>query len=324
MAKKHFLIPAWLIRKLPVLRKIGWMLETVVVKSLVGLLRAMSPERAARLANFMFRNLKSVLPFARKVRGNLTVAFPDKNKQEIEKLTRNVCGNLGNAVAELVFAERIWAERDQRIEFVTEGAIDLASYRGRPVVMINAHMGAWQIAGFIAAKYKLRMTFIYAPEENPYLRDFVFRLRSALPGQFISRDGCMRGLTRELRQGNAIGLTSDTRLDSGDTLSFFGVPAPTNTTAARLALRHNCEFFPVRAERLPDMRFRITLCRAIRPSDPDAPAAEQARQMTQELLDLFETWISASPDHWMCFGRRWPHEAYPGGSPAVKNRQQRQ
>lgn len=323
MAKKHFLIPAWLIRKLPVLRKIGWMIEAVVVKSLVGLLRAMSLERAARLANLVFRNLKSVLPFAKKVRGNLTVAFPNKSKHEIEKLTRKVCGNLGNAVAELVLAERIWAERDQRIEFVTEGDIDLASYRGRPMVMINAHMGAWQIASFIAAQYKLRMTFIYAPEENPYLRDFVFRLRSALPGQFISRDGCMRGLTRELRQGNAIGLTSDTRLDSGDTLLFFGVPAPTNTTAARLALRHNCEFLPVRAERLPDMRFRITLCRAIRPSDPDAPAAEQARQMTQKLLDLFETWIRADPDQWMCFGRRWLHEAYPHGSPAIKHRERR-
>jgi len=311
MAKKHFLIPDWLIRKLPAIQKAGWMMEAMFVKLLVSLMRTLPVERAAGLSHFLFKNLKPVLPFTNKIRNNLRVAFPEKDKPEIEKLTRSVCGYLGNAFAELVMADRVWAEREKRVEYVIEGGVDLARYRGKPVVMIIGHIGAWQIASFIAAKYDLRMTSIYAPEENPYLRDFVFRLRSALPCQFISRDGCMRGLTRELKQGNVIGLASDTRLDSGDVLSFFGVPAPTNTTAARLALHHNCDFFPVRAERLPNMRFRITLCHAIRSRDPGAPRGEQARQMTQNLLDHFEAWIREDPDQWMCFGRRWPHDAYP-------------
>lgn len=120
----------------------------------------------------------------------------------------------------------------------------------------------------------------------------------------------MRGLTQELKQGHIVGLASDTRLDSGELISFFGVPAPTNTTAARLALRHNCDFLPVRAERLPGMRFRITLCQPIRAADAGAPVAEQARQMTQKVSDLFETWIRETPDQWMCYGRRWPLSAY--------------
>ncbi len=321
MAQKHFLIPAWLLDKQPELRKIGWVMEAVFIKSLVRLLRAMSPERAARVTNFLFRNLKSVLPFTNKIRGNLTVAFPEKDKREIEKITRSACGNLGQAVVELVLAERIWAERDGRIEFVMEEGIDLGNYRGRPAVMIIGHIGAWQVGSFVAAKYKLRITSVYAPEENPYMEDFVLRLRSALPVRWISRDGCMRGLTKELRQRNIVGLVSDTRLDSGELIPFFGVPVPTNTTAARLALRHQCDFFPVRAERLPGMRFRITVCRPIRPSDPDASTAEQAKQMTRKVFEHFEEWIREAPDQWMCFGRRWPHEAYAHGSPAIKNRE---
>ncbi len=314
MAKKHFLIPSRLARKIPALRNLGWMMEAFIVKSLVALMRVMSPERAAQFANFIFRNLKPVLPFAAKIRQNLTIAFPDKSTREIEQLTRETCGNLGNAAAELALAGRIWAEREQRIEFAIEDGVDLAAYRDRPAVMVTGHIGAWQISTFIAAHYQLPITSVFAPEENPYLRDFILKLRSALPCTWLPRDGSMRGLMKELKQGRVVGLVSDTRLDSGDPLPFFGVLTPTNTTAARLAIRNNCDFLPARAERLPGMRFRITFCRPIRPADPNASVSEQARQMTLHLLEDFEAWIREDPSQWMCFGRRWPHETYANAS----------
>ncbi|MCO6440926.1 MAG: hypothetical protein J5I81_07545 [Nitrococcus mobilis] len=310
MAKKHFLIPAWIAAKLPARCRVGWMFEAFLVKALVRLMQLMSPEQAIRFAEVVFRNLKSLLPFAGKIRRNLAVAFPEKSDREIERLTRGVCGNLGIAAAELVIAERVLAERAERFEFVIPNGIDLANYRGRPLVLITGHIGAWQYGGFLPAAFGQRMTTVYAPDVNPYLHDFLLKLRKALPCNFISRDGCMRGLMKELKRGNVVGLTSDTRLDNGDPLYFFGIPMPANTTAARLALRHNCGFFPVRAERLPSTKFRITLYPEIRPSDPDAPVADQARQMTQQVLDLFESWIREDPEQWMCFGRRWPHKVY--------------
>jgi KDO2-lipid IV(A) lauroyltransferase len=310
MAQQHFLFPKQLIEKFPALRKLGWWLESLVVKALLGLMRAMSPERATAFANFVFRNIRSVLPFTKKIRQNLTLAFPQKSAQEIAQLTRSVCGNLGNAAAELVFAERIWLERDDRIQFVMEGGVNLAEYRDKPAVLVTGHIGAWQISTMMASQYDLPLTSIFAPEKNPYLVSLFWQLRTALPCRWISRDGCMRGLTRELRQNRMVGLVSDTRLKSGDWMEFFGTPTPTNTTAARLALRYDCDLLIVRAERLPGMRFRLTVCPPIRPTSVDASTAEKVQQMTQDMLRYFETWIRDTPDQWMCFGRRWPKEAY--------------
>lgn len=312
MAKKHMFLSARLARKLPALRNASWLFEAFFMKSLAALIRSLSPERAARAAHAVFRNLAPILPVAAKIRGNLSVAFPQKNEHEIKQLTRQACGNLGIAAVELVLSKQIWDEREQRIEIVMEEGVDLANYRGRPAVLATGHIGAWQISTFVGEPFGLRITSVFAPEENPHLRDYFARLRETLPCHWISRDGCMRVLTKELRQGNAVGLVSDTRLDGGEDLSFFGVPTPSNTSAARLALRHKCDFFPVRAERLPGMRFRITVFRPIRPDDPDASAADQAGQMTQKLLDHFEAWIGDNPSQWMCFGRRWPREAYAG------------
>ena len=320
MASKHIFMSARLAEKYPALGTACWRFEGFFLKILVQLVRRMSLERAARVAHCIFRNLAPVFPFTKKIRRNLSVAFPHLSEQEIEKLARQTSGNLGIAAVELILCERIWAQREQRIEFVMEDGVDLADYSGRPVVLVTGHIGAWQISSFVAEFYNLRITSVFAPEANPYLRDGIANLRAALPFTFVPRDGCMRALAKELKRGNVIGLASDTRLDGGDSLSFFGVPAPSNTTAARLALRYNCDFIPVRAERLPGMNFRITVGRPIRPDNPAATAAAQAGQMTQRLLDLFETWIRDVPDQWMCFGRRWPHEAYEGLSTANESK----
>ena len=310
MAKKHFLLPSWLVSKVPVLHKFVWMLEAAVVKSLVALLRSMPLERAYRFTNILFRGLKPVLPFTTKIRRNLTLAFPEKNPHEIEGLTRDVCGNLGSAVVDLVFAERIWAEREKRLEWVMEEGVDLESRLGQPLVMVEAHIGAWQIGTFTAGQYGLDVTSVYAPEVNPFLKDFAFKLRATLPVRWISRDGCMRHLSKDLKQGRMVGLVPDARFDGGELVDFFGTPTPANTAAARLAIRHHCDLIPVRAERLDGPRYRITLCKPIRPAKPDATVTEQATQMTADMFKNFEAWIKSDPGQWICFSRRWPHEAY--------------
>lgn len=310
MAKKHLLIPKSLVDKLPILRKFSWFVEAAVVKSLARLLRQLPTARAYGLGNRLFRWLKPVLPFTEKIRRNLQIAFPGKNRKAIERLTRAICGNLGRAAVDLVLVPRIWQERQRRIEFVAQEGMDFTLYRQRPVVLVSGHIGAWQIGAFIAAHYGLRVTAVYAPEVNPYLKDFILRLREALPVNFISRDGCMRHLTRELKQGNAVGLIVDSRYDGGERVDYFGKPIEVNTAAARLALRHQCDLVPVSTERLDNQKFRVTAHRPIRPTDPEAPAAEQARQMTAAMFRHFESWIRQDPTQWMCFSRMWPKEVF--------------
>jgi len=310
MAKKHLLIPNRVINKLPILRKLSWLLEAAVVKSLAGLLRMMPTARAYGLANGLFRRLKPMLPFTVKIRRNLAIAFPHKDQHEIEQLTRAVCGNLGSAAVDLVLARRIWDERQRHIEFVMQEGVDFNEYRHRPAVLVSGHIGGWQIGTFIAAQYGLDVTAVYAPEVNPYLKGFTIRLRDALAVTFISRDGCMRHLTKVLKQGKVVGLVVDSRYDGGEPVDFFGKPIYVNTAAARLALRNQCDLIPVSTERLEGQRFRVTAHSPIRPADPGAPAAEQARQMTACMFKHFETWIRQDPEQWLCFSRMWPEDVF--------------
>lgn len=312
MTQHHYLLPARWIERLPVLRNLIWFLEAMILRALVWTLSRISLAHAYQAATRVCRTLGPVFPFTPQIRRNLTLAFPEKSKQEVLQLTRDACSNIGRAVVDLVRAKSIWEERGRRIELVTEDGYDLSEIVGRAAVFVTAHVGAWQLSSFVAAHHNLSMTSVYAPETNPHLHALVERLRSTLPCHLIPRKGSMRRLMATLKKGDVVGLVSDLRLDSGESIPFFGVDTPSNTTAARLALHHGCALLPLRAERLPNYRYRITLCRPIRPQDPNASIDVQAKQMTQEQLRIFESWIREAPDQWLCVGRRWPREAYFG------------
>jgi len=310
MLEKHYFIPDRWVRKLPALRNIYWALEALMLHILLWVIRILPMQRGYNLCVFICRTIEPLTPFTAKFERNLRVAFPEKSAQEIRQLALKNCANIGKVLVELALAKRIWREREQRLEFVNHESGDSQLTIQHPTVFVTAHTGAWQLTNLISASDEVSVTSVYAPEPNPYLRKMVNRTRLDLHSRFIPKKGCMRELTMTLKRGGLVGFAADLRLDSGEQLPLFGVNAPTNTTAARMAVHHGCDMVPVRAERLPDCRFRITMFPPIRADDPNASVNEQVKQMTQKQLTLFESWIRDTPDQWFCVGRRWEKDVY--------------
>lgn len=306
---QYYLLPRDLIKRFPALRRLTWRIESGAIGALLGIVRLLPLPVANRVTSTLVGWFGPRTAKAAKARQNLSMAFPDEDRSGIKRLTRSTFRHLGMAVTELVHIGNIWQARDKRLEFVVMPGASTPE-PGRPAVYVTAHVGAWQLTNLVSLRYGITMPIIYAPESNPYLDRRLRNLRRSFGVPLVSRDGGMRVLLRELNQGNSIGLAIDTRLDSGDPLPFFGHEAPTNTAAARLALRNGCELIPVLAERLPGSRYRITIYPSVRPADPESPVPEQGRDMTCQLNALFERWIRALPGEWVCLKRRWPKEAY--------------
>lgn len=308
MARYYFL-PGYLRKIVPLSRNVIWRAEACMVGLFLGGLRLLPLPAAMRVGGGLFAVLGPHSRRADKVRANLTLAFADKSPAQIERLTRASFRHLGVAMGELARMDKIWREHDKRLEFVVGPGAQTPS-PGRVTVFVTAHCGAWQLTTLVGPYYGVTIPVIYAPEENPYVDRKLAALRRAFGSPLVSRDGGIRVLMRALDKGQSIGMTLDTRMDAGEALPFFGHDAFTNTAAARLALRYGCDLVPARAERLPGARYRISLCTPIRPRDPDADVAAQARDMTRQVNNLFEDWIRDEPGEWLCLKRRWPKVAY--------------
>jgi len=303
---EHLLIPKRLARRFPWIKTAALKLEVRLVRILIAALRSLSEERALRLAHQVVKTIGPVLPMWNRVLRNQAIAFPELSRAARRQLRRDTFGWLGTAVAELVLADRIWAERQTRCEVDVSPKIHALRERKRPIVFVTAHVGAWQYCNLIGPALDLPISTLYAVESNPYFADLMLSLRNRLGVRWVSNHGGIKTLMGELRSGHSVGLACDTRMDQGEELSFFDVPAMSNTVPARLALKHGCELVPIRVQRLPATRFRIVLEDPVTP-DPDVEGpAEQARDMTQRVLQRFEEWIREDPAQWMCLARRWP------------------
>lgn len=307
MPRLYFL-PTRLLTTAPRLANFVQRMEGLVFASLFRLFEILPLGPASHLAEHIFKfwGPRAGKQRARALR-NLRVAFPELSEAELDRICRRTFAYLGRSIVELAHAKKLWARRSEHFEFIADPSIKALRKAGVPAVLVTAHLGPWQLSNFIASHFNRPLTIIYAPESNARIRDRIKRYREALPVTLLPRDASMRSLLRELSAGHLIGIAADTRLDSGPRIAFFGVETPSNTAAARLALAKSCELVPVRAERLSRTRFRISLLAPVT-ARVSGSTSQQATDMTEQLLALFEQWIRETPDQWLCFARRWPKD----------------
>jgi KDO2-lipid IV(A) lauroyltransferase len=141
-------------------------------------------------------------------------------------------------------------------ELVDE-AIAGAEARGRGVVFLTAHLGAFEVtAQAYAERWGARcpVTALYRPARKAWLRDMVDAAR-ARPG-LVTAPATLAGvrqMMRALRRGEFVGLLPDQVPPAGMGVwaPFFGRPAYTMTLAARLAEQSGSPVMLIRCERAP-------------------------------------------------------------------------
>jgi KDO2-lipid IV(A) lauroyltransferase len=303
---EYYLVPKKVARAIPALGRTLIWLEAQLLRFLFWFLGRLSVERASSVAAAIVGLIGPHTSLAHHVHGNLAVAFPDWDEQDLRRTTRQVFRQLGMAIAELANMDKIWSERERRLEFCIDPLAQAHFDTGGATVFVTAHVGAWQVVNLIARQQNLTITVVFAEESNPQVRYLMHRLRKAFGVELLPTHAGVRPLLRELKAGNSIGLAMDTRLDTGEPVPFFGVDALTNTSAARMALSSGAALIPIRGERLQPGHFRVSVMAPITSPVPDAKLAEQAIAMTRLINQHFEEWIRAAPDHWMCLKRRWP------------------
>jgi KDO2-lipid IV(A) lauroyltransferase len=308
---EYYLIPKRVARRAPWLAAIARRVEGGVFRLVFWLLRLMPLAAANAFAGALFAAVGPRSGKGRKAQDNLAIAFPERDEHWRRTTAREIFRHLGYAAVELVKLDQIWDQRDARLEFILQPAARAHLEAGRPAVLVTAHVGPWQATNLIAPRYRLHVSTIYARESNPALQRAMARLRAKFGVSWIASDEGLRPLVRQLEQGHCIGMAMDTRLDTGKPVPFFGREALTNTSAAGLALRTGAALIPVRAERLPGGRYRITVYDPLESEAPEADIKEQALLLTAAVNRCFETWIREHPEQWICLKRRWPKEHRP-------------
>ena len=239
---------------------------------------------------------------------NLDIAFGDemspKEKERIVKKTyENLLFNLADFVAHTdetpeELMKRVTVENIHHLEEARKG--------GKPVVLIGAHYGNWEMLPRVFASLIGPTTVVGRPLDSRAMNEVLMESRNRFGIEIVPKKGALRPLMSALKRGRSVGLIVDqnTSRHDGITVEFFGKKVRHTPAAAILARRFDLAVLPVFITTDDHRRYTVTIEKPLYVPKSDDIDEDIARNV-QEQADVTERTIRKKPEEWFWLHKRW-------------------
>lgn len=281
----------------------------LVVRILICLIQATRLETGARAAEWLAWLFADVLRIrGRVVAENLEHAFPDSSPTERRQLARRMWHHLFLMVIEIAHAPRKIHETNWRRYFTLRGEDVLLRYSmaARPTLLITAHFGNFELAGYGLGLLGFPNHAIARTLDNPFLNRFVNQFRSATGQYIIPKNGGYDQILAVLAQGGVLTFLADQAAGKkGCWVQFFGRPASAHKAIALLALENGAPMVVSYARRL-GRPLHFELATHAVTDLADAPAElRSVPDLTQWFTTQLEEIVRLAPEQYWWVHRRW-------------------
>jgi KDO2-lipid IV(A) lauroyltransferase len=278
----------------------------LAVAGFAGLLR---PRTARRVGAALGRFGHRLGLRRRVVEAQVALALPDRGEAERAAIVRRAyeefCANLLEFAS---LAARPLAATREVVEFRHLERLAQARRRGRGVVVLTGHLGAFELGSRAGALLDLPFVAVMKQLRNPYVDRALARLRGGGGATVlgVARGGKERVAGRRvlelLRENAIIGLLNDQDVGSaGIEVPFFGQPTWTGAGPVRFAARAGAALLTGLIYR-EDGRHVIEVGPPIPlAGDDDASVAAALAEYNRRL----EAAIRAHPEQYFWFHKRW-------------------
>jgi KDO2-lipid IV(A) lauroyltransferase len=288
---------------LAVARSLGWMPRAV----------------ARRLADALTWGVYRTMGRLRRVGlRNLELALPELNAAERDRILRGVFRHLGWQLVEFCRMTRYTPE-NTRNWIRTEGLEHYlaAQVRGKGVLVLTGHLGAWELSSFYHSLMGHPMGMVIRRLDNRRLDEFVNGIRCFHGNRVLHKDDFARGLLTAMRAGHTVGILMDTNMTppQGAFVKFFGLDACTATGLAHVARKTGAAVLPGFMLWEPGERRYVLHFGPELEIPHTADVAADILAGTQLCAQVTESWIRRYPDQWLWIHRRW--KTRPAGEPGL-------
>lgn len=240
---------------------------------------------------------------------NLSNAFPEKSKREINDIIDKSFDNLGITFIEtaaLAFLKS--SDIKKIIDLKNYELIIEAAQNGRGVIMLSGHYGNWEYLALAAGLYsKIPITVVVKKQKNKFVNDSVNKGRTKFGNKIVLMTNAAKSLIQAIRSNEAVALLVDQSAKYGKdgVIDFFNMPAVTFDAPAELALRFRTPIVYAFAERNADFSYTAELCQ-LDFSDLEY-SKENVKILTMRHVAILEEQIRKRPELWAWQHRRWKH-----------------
>lgn len=303
-----------------------------VLRGAIRAAEALGIERTLRLGNAFGRAWHRVGgPRTRRVRQQLTQAFPEVPLDRRERWEREIFAHLAEGLAELLLLSGRHREAMlSRVEVVGLEHLERAVREaGKGAIVIGPHLGNWELGAARLAALGVPVAAVYRGLRQPALERALQQVRrgaskttaedgSGSPIEQIAmgrRAGVQFVRALEASRSVLVLLDQHARREEGMIVDFFGRPARTRFGPLKLADRVGAPVLMAFATRNADgRRHTLTFHAPLQLERGAAEDEEVLRRNLQAVTAVIEQEIRALPAQWIWTHRRWRVEPERGAS----------
>ena len=288
--------------------------EYLALRLARGLILMLGIERGSAFMGSCWRVFAPLTKRHPRALSQIAAAMPELDDKARERIVLDMWRGLGQTFAEGLVLDRLAEDRDRVVLETPEVLADARNRLGPNgkscgQVIVSMHSGNWETFGIGALNEDLHAAALYQAVANPLVEAELRRQRLMLwKGGLITKGShAMKRVVGLLRDGHAIGMLADHRVaDSDVSVPFFGLPAPTTTLPASLALKTGAALLLLRCKRVGLARYVLEMKELS--VEPCGDHAADVERVTAEIHAQFEAWIRERPCEWMWAHRRWSRE----------------
>lgn len=284
-------------------------LEYAVLRLLLKTLGALPRGAARALGASIAQLFFALMPRLRRTAMfNLKLAFPEWSEEQRRKTVREMVRQLGWMCAEFAQFPKLRRENIAKV-IVLDGIENYlnAERRGKGVLFLTGHFGAWEMAPVTQAIYVHPIHFLARAIENERVDALVNYYRMISGNTPIEKNESARAVLKILRGGGTVGILADQNTMPGESVfvGFFGIPAATTSGFARIAARTGAGVVPANVYwEAAEKKYHLNLgpeVELVRSGDDELDVMEN----TKRFNGVIENIIRQHPAQWIWVHKRW-------------------
>ena len=238
-------------------------------------------------------------------RANLDIVFgSNASNADRERWLRASFGSFALVILDLFwFAVRTRRRSGRWIQWDNSMSV----FSRPPVIGVSAHLGNWEMLGFVLLQLGGSCLAVAAPLMNPLADWFLNLIRRGSGERTVRKQGSLRSIFRELKNGRNVALVVDQNVvprDGGVFMDVFGVPALVSPSPAELSARTGAPIAVMFC--IPDGtgQYHAYASESVRAADERG-----VMETTRQIELLLESEIRKHPECWLWTYKRWHYRA---------------
>ena len=265
--------------------------------------KILGPNMSSNLSGKIFQKIGPFFRSKQIIHSNIKKAFPNIEKEKLDKIINLMWDNYGRVFAEYVFIKDFrFGKLSSNIEIKGQNILDQIKKSNQKVIFVSGHLGNFELMAMCLDKNNINLSAIYRPLNNIFLNQIMegIRKKYICKNQIKKGIGGMKTLISLKKRNFSTALMIDQRVSEGILSNFFNEKALTTTIPAQLIKKFNIPVIPIYIERIREINFEITIDKPIYFSKNDSNQI-----ITDRLNKVLESMILKCPEQWIWTHNRW-------------------